>query len=117
MQVWTNLCNRNALIRLETILCEIGRICAIGNVFEWLTVGRNSNLNLPAKIRTVMCRVSFVWRQVMTIGGQAPSAHGRGSTFFQPEGGRFFQNRGGPLEKNSLEFLKSAIRAEKLLQK
>ena len=46
----------NAPIQLETILCKIGQIYATGNVFEWLTVGRNSNLNVPAKIRTGMCR-------------------------------------------------------------
>ena len=37
----------------------------------------------------------------------------RGVDFFKTGGGQ----GGGPLEKNSLEFLKSAIRAEKLLQK
>ena len=40
----------------ETILCEFRRICATGNGFEWLTVGRHSILNFPAKIRTELCR-------------------------------------------------------------
>ena len=56
------------------------------------------------------------------IGGQAPSAHGRGSTFFSARGGSIFSKQGlgqggGSPGKKSLEFLKSAIRAEKLLQK
>ena len=46
----------NALMQLETILCEFGQICATGNHYQWLTVGRNSNLNFPAKIRTGKCR-------------------------------------------------------------
>ena len=46
----------NTLMLLETILCEFGQICATGNPFQWLTVGRNSILNFPAKIRTGMCR-------------------------------------------------------------
>ena len=56
------------------------------------------------------------------IGGQAPSAHGRGSTFFSARGGSIFSKQGGvrgggPLEKNSLEFLKSAIREGKTAPK
>ena len=35
---------------LETILCKFGRICATGNAFVRLIVGRNSILNFPAKI-------------------------------------------------------------------
>ena len=46
----------NAPTELEMILCKFGRIFAAGNAFEWLTVGRNSILNFPAKIRTGMCR-------------------------------------------------------------
>ena len=47
---------------------------------------------------------------------------GGGPLFFPPEGGRFFQNRGGsgggsPGKKNSLEFLKSAIREGKTAPK
>ena len=63
MQLETILCEfgqisvtGNALMLLESILCEFGQICATGNPFQWLTVGRNSILNFPAKIRTGMCR-------------------------------------------------------------
>ena len=78
MQLETILCKfgqicvtGNALMLLETTLCEFGQICATGNapiqletilceigrnVFECLTVGKTSNLNFPAKIRTGMCR-------------------------------------------------------------
>ena len=63
MQLKTILCDFwqicatwNALMRLETILCKFGQICATGNIFQWLTVGRNSILNYPAKIRKGMCR-------------------------------------------------------------
>ena len=45
----------NAHMQLETILSEFGQICATGNPFQWLTIGRNSILNFPAKIRTGMC--------------------------------------------------------------
>ena len=45
----------NALMLLETILCKFGQICATGSPFHRLTVGRNSILNFPAKIRTGMC--------------------------------------------------------------
>ena len=67
----------------------------------------------------ILCGHKYVHK---SIGGQAPSAHGRGSTFFSARGGSIFSKQGGvrggvPWKKNSLEFLKSAIRAEKLLQK
>ena len=39
-----------------TILCKFGQICATGNAFVGLIVGRNSILNFPAKIWTGMCR-------------------------------------------------------------
>ena len=41
---------------LETILSKFGLICATGNAFVRLIVGRNSILNFPAKIWTGMCR-------------------------------------------------------------
>ena len=63
MQLETILCKfeqisatGNAHILLETILCKFGQICATGNPVQWLTVGRNSILNFPAKIWTGMCR-------------------------------------------------------------
>ena len=61
-KIWTGMCRallcatKNALMQLKTILCKFGQICATGNPFQWLTVGRNSILNFPAKIRTGMCR-------------------------------------------------------------
>ena len=39
-----------------TILCKFGQICATGNAFVRLFVGRNSILNFPANIWTGMCR-------------------------------------------------------------
>ena len=44
------------ILLLETISCKLGQICATGNAFVRLTVGRNSILNFPAKIWTGMCR-------------------------------------------------------------
>ena len=41
---------------LGTILCKFGQICATGNTFVRLIVGRTSILNFPAKIWTGMCR-------------------------------------------------------------
>ena len=41
---------------LGTILCKFGQICATGNAFVRLVVGRNSILNFPAKIWTGICR-------------------------------------------------------------
>ena len=38
------------------ILCKFGQICATGNAFVRLVVGRNSILNFPAKIWTGICR-------------------------------------------------------------
>ena len=43
------------------------------------------------------------------IGGQAPSAHGRGSTFFSARGGSIFSKQGGvrggvPWKKNPSNF-------------
>ena len=57
MRVWTDLCNRkcsyatgNNFVLVWTNLCN-------RESFQWLTVGRISILNFPAKIRTGMCRV------------------------------------------------------------
>ena len=36
MQVWTDLCNRKALMQLEMILWEFGHICATGNALKQL---------------------------------------------------------------------------------
>ena len=41
---------------LETIFCNFGQICATGNAFVRLIVGRSSILNFPAKIWTGMCK-------------------------------------------------------------
>ena len=35
-RVWTDLCVRKALMQLETILCEFGRICVTGNALMLL---------------------------------------------------------------------------------
>ena len=48
----------NAPIYLEMIVCEFGRV--LQGIFEWLTVGRNSISNFPAKIRTGMCK-ALLW--------------------------------------------------------
>ena len=85
-----------------------------------LTVGRNQREKKG-------CRVEIFYmvpqeNSVLGIGGQAPSAHGRGSTFFSARGGSIFSKQGGvrggvPWKKNSLEFLKSAIREGKTAPK
>ena len=80
MQLETILCEfgriyatGDALMQQETILCEFGRICATWNAFEWLTVGRNSILNFPAKTKTGMCRalVCGDWWWLITQQGQS----------------------------------------------
>ena len=78
MQLETILCKferisatGNAHILLETILCEFGQICATGNPFQWLTVGRNSILNFPAKIWTRMCRALLCCDDSSSSQGQS----------------------------------------------
>ena len=44
----------------ERFLCKFGRICATGNAFVRLIVGRNSILNFPTKIWTGLCR-ALLW--------------------------------------------------------
>ena len=78
MQLETILCKfeqisatGNAHILLETILCEFGQIRATGNPFQWLTVGRNSILNFPAKIWTRMCRALLCCDDSSSSQGQS----------------------------------------------
>ena len=40
----------------QMILCKFGQICATGNAFVRLIVGRNSISNFPPKIWTGMCK-------------------------------------------------------------
>ena len=49
-KVWDRQVGSIQDLLLETILCKFGRICATGNAFVRLVVGRNSILNFPAKI-------------------------------------------------------------------
>ena len=63
----------NALMQMEMILCKFGQISVTGNPFHWLTVGRNSILNFPARIRTGMCRASLLGWWLITQRSSWPS--------------------------------------------
>ena len=53
------------------ILCKFGQICATGNAFVRLIVGRNSILNFLAKIWTGMCRVLLCGDDLSHSQGQS----------------------------------------------
>ena len=47
---YDSIIKKGLALLLGTILCKFGQICATGNAFVRLVVGKNSILNFPAKI-------------------------------------------------------------------